>query len=262
MSYIDQIKIFLNITLKDLYVIKKDLLNTIIDALAWPTVAAIVFGYIMPKLNNVPENYGAFVLIGAAVTVCMITGLDYAYIIVNDFEDTKLVNFYLSTPIKPSLIFIQKAFSIAIKSCIYSIPIFIWGKVVLLDKFSYEKFSLLKFLLLYPIITIFVGFFCMWVVSWVKNYTVFVHVWMRLYNPMMWFGGQMFSFYQIKKIYPFIAYLMLINPITYCVEGVHSVFLGQDGFLNFWICVAMLSIFTIFMATVSTYKLNKRLDCV
>ena len=258
----NQLKIALSLIFRDLTVLKKDFWGTLIDMLVWPTTASIVFGYIMPKLTNVAPNYGAFVLMGAIITIATVSALDNATQIISDFENKRVIDYYLTLPISPSLFFIKQAISISLKSLIFTLPIFPLGKIVLLSRFSLANLSLMKFILMYLNINIFIGFFALWVISWVKNETTMIHVWLRLYNPMMWFGGLLFSWIQIYNAIPLISYIMLINPMTYAIEGLRASVLGQVDFLNFWICFFMLLFFTFIVALVSVKKLLIRLDCV
>lgn len=257
----DQIKIIKNMLAKDLYIVKKELPGTLIDVMVWPTVASIVFGYIMPKLSSVGEGYGAFVLIGSIITIATVTALDTASQVVSDLETNRIIDFNLSLPINPRLVFVQKALFITLKCMLNTVPIFFWGKLVLGSKFDLSNLSLLKFSIFYPMINLFIGFFAIWIVSWVKSQKTFIHVWLRMYNPMMWFGGQMFSWKQASEHFGLISSLMLLNPITYCVEGLHAAVLGQEGFINFWVCFLMLIIFTFVVGTLGVQNLTKRLDC-
>ena len=257
-----QIRLALKLIAIDLKILKKDLWGNLIDVMVWPTVASIVFGYILPTVGNFNKNYGAFVLMGAIITIGTVVAFDCATQIVVDFDNKRTIDYYLTLPINSYLLFVKQALSISLKVLLFTLPNFIWGKIVLYDRFDLTNLSIIKFLLIYSSITLFLGFFALWLASWVKNQSAFIHVWLRLYNPMIWFGGQVFSWEQLNRVFPKISYLMVINPITYCTEGLRSAIFGQFGFLNFWFCLFALLVQTLLFAIVSLRWLKKRLDCV
>lgn len=259
---INQLKIALNLISRDLLILKKDFWGNLIDILVWPTVAAIVFGYIIPSINNMHTQYGAFVLMGAIITIATVTAFDGATQLINDLETKRTIDYYLTLPLSPSLLFIKQACSISIKNIIFTLPIFPWGKFVLYDRFDITHFSLIKFILIYMMINIFLGFFALWLTAWVKNQAAFIHVWLRMYNPMIWFGGQIFSWEQLNNVFPTIGYLMLLNPMIYCTEGLRAAIFGPVGFLNFWLSFCMLTLFTLLFAFLAITGLKKRLDCI
>ena len=255
-------KIFFYLIYRDLLILKKDFWDTFIDMLVWPTIASIIFGYIMPQISNVGPNYGGFVLLGAIITIATVSALDSATQIISDLDNNRLIDYFLTLPISPSLFFVKLATSITLKSLILTLPIFPLGKLLLLKRFSLLHLSFIKFCMMYLCITFFIGFFALWIVSWVKHQDAIIHVWLRLYNPMMWFGGILFSWKQIFETIPLISYLMLLNPVTYAIEGLRASVLGQENFLNYWICLVVLLVYTIFIATISVRRLHKRLDCI
>jgi ABC-2 type transport system ATP-binding protein len=255
-------KIFLYLIYRDLLILKKDFWGTFIDMLIWPTIASIIFGYIMPRISNVGPNYGGFVLLGAIITIATVSALDSATQIISDLDNNRLSDYFLTLPISPYLFFIKQAISITLKSLILTLPIFPLGKLLLLKSFSLLHLSFIKFCLMYLCITVFIGFFALWIISWVKHQDAIIHVWLRLYNPMMWFGGLLFSWKQIYEAIPSISYIMLLNPITYAIEGLRASVLGQENFLNYWICLFILLIYTVFIAIISLKLLHRRLDCI
>lgn len=256
------IKVLFTLIYKDLVILKKDFWGTFLDMLIWPAIASIVFGYIMPQIANVRSDYGGFVLLGAIITIATVSALDSATQIISDMDNNRMIDYYLTLPISPALFFVKEAISITLKSLILTLPIFPLGKLLLLKKFSLLHLSFIKFCLMYICITVFIGFFALWIISWIKNQEAVIHVWLRLYNPMMWFGGLLFSWQQIYHAIPAISYLMLLNPITYATEGLRGSVLGQENFINFWVCLLVLLIYTFLIAVISIKTLLKRLDCI
>jgi ABC-type polysaccharide/polyol phosphate export permease len=76
------------------------------------------------------------------------------------------------------------------------------------------------------------------------------------------FGGSTFPLNAVQKVSPFIAKLLLLNPIIYAYEGLRASVLGQAGYLNIWFCFAMLWLTSLSLGFFALNRLKHRLDFV
>jgi ABC-type multidrug transport system permease subunit len=76
------------------------------------------------------------------------------------------------------------------------------------------------------------------------------------------FGGVWFSWFEAYKVFPVLGYMMLFNPVTYAMDGLKTAVFGQGNYLNFWLCVVVLSLFIVLFCMWNFYLLKRRLDYV
>jgi len=133
---------------------------------------------------------------------------------------------------------------------------------LLWNKVDWSQISIFKFLLIYPLINIFFAFFCLFIAVYVKGIVKFSSFWMRWGAQLFFFSGYFFSWYTLYGISKLAAHINLINPLIYPFEAIHIPFMGQSGFINFWLCVPAIILFTLLFALIGIRIFKRRLDCV
>ena len=136
------------------------------------------------------------------------------------------------------------------------------GKILLGSLFNLSNLSIIKLALSFVSINIFFGFYGLWIASWVKKSMNFPHIWMRFVLILWTFGCYQYSWNTLNKAYPSWSYVSLLNPMIYAFEASRSAVLGQDGFINFWLCLGMLWLFIVLFYAHALRKFKRRLDYV
>jgi len=136
------------------------------------------------------------------------------------------------------------------------------GKLRLWNSFSLAGVHYGKFALIFLLTNIFYAILGLWVTSFIYSLMNFDSVWMRIIFPMWFLGCFQFSWAALYQASPVIAYIDLINPITYISEGTRAAILGQQGSLNFWVCVGAIIVFIVIGWTHALLRLKRRLDFV
>ena len=136
------------------------------------------------------------------------------------------------------------------------------GKLLLWNKFNLTNFCFFKFILISIITSIFYGFFSLWLSSFVKDLENSGWMWARVINPIYMFCGYFSTWQSIYQTNNIIGYLHFLNPLLYAIEGTRAAFLGQNGYLNFWICLLMLMFFIFIFGYLGIKKFKKRVDFV
>ena len=208
------------------------------------------------------SSYGVLVLTGVIAIQGLFTAISSIPIMLNDIEDNHAIYYYLSLPISPRLIFVRYALNYTMGSTMMSFPLLPACKILLWHILDTSEFSLFKYLIFFFLLQIFFGFFALLITSYIGNMVQYERAWVRVVWPLAFLGGYQFSWQVFYKSLPYLAYLNLLNPITYCLEGFRAAVLGQVGYLNFWLCFGMLLIFTILTAHVGIKKFMHRLDCI
>jgi len=221
----------------------------------------IVFGYFMPELG-VPASYGPFILIGAIASFGLFDIIPQVGELIFDIEGDKKITFTLAMPIPYWIVFGQLAIKWALNTFLLCIPLFLVGKLILWKEFDLTKINYFQLILMYPTVCLFFGFFSLWLTAVLKKIHNLSSLFLRVINPIFMFGGYFFSWHASFELSPIIAYVILINPLIYVMEGMRAATLGQMGYLPFWNCFFALWGFILILGTYAIFGLRKRLDCV
>lgn len=261
MSFLSSSKIFLQLFYRDLLILKKEIVVFVLDSLAWPIRAVVIWGYIMPSLG-VSSGYGMFYFAGMIVTSC-ITKIMYGLSkIFDDLEGNKLINYELTLGLSSNLVLIRKALALSLNLIILGFVVLPVGLIVLLPQVEYLKFNIGKFVLIFVLICLMIGFATLWFSSWIKNSFQIGSIWSRYLHTLWLFGCSFYPWKLFYSMFPFWGLLNLLNPVTYAMEGVRSSMLNSSDYIDYWVCVIAIFIFTVYFALRGINLFKKRLDVI
>ncbi len=247
---------------RDLRVLKQDFFNSLIDALIIPAIFIIIGGYILPYLG-MPVNYGAFMICSSLVMMCYsATSWRGASQLVADIDGDRAILYELTLPLPSWLVFVKIACVYALDAMFLNILTLPMGKLLLWNSFSLSQFSWWKFLLIYPTLNLFFGFYSAWLASWVKGMRGFGRYWLRYGSQLMMFSGFQFPWITFYAALPFFAYVGLANPFVYAFEGARAAILGPEGSLPFWLCFGVLWVAIAIFSILAVRSFKRRLDFV
>ena len=252
---------FVELVRRDLYLFRFDYLKTIFNSMVWLVSTVVVSNYVMPAMG-IETRFGVFILVGSIASVSLFRCIHSMSILLRDVEDEGAISYYLSLPVKQNMVFVRYATSFALKAALISISVVIVSKLGLWQVFDFTNLSMIKYLCIYLIMHAFIGFFTILIAAYTPDMSYFENVWARVIFPMWFLGGYQFSWFTLYQQLPILAYINLLNPLTYILEANRVAFLGQDGYINFWICCGMLLVFTVVAAYFGVRKFMLRLDCV
>jgi hypothetical protein len=231
-----------------------------VNALVWIGSVTIAFEYIFPQLGM--PRMGGFIAIGSVVAWNFFGMLGYINTFLADLEGDKSISYYLTLPISQGLVITRMAISIGIQGMLLSLLFLPVLKVLLGSGLSFAHCSWPKFFFIYCSYNLLYGALTLFFVSFVKQIYSVMTIWQRYMWTMWYFGCAQFSWATLYKVNPIIAYLNLLNPMTYAMEGTRTAVLGQEGSLNYWYCVCMIWVFTSLALWIGVTRLKKRLDCL
>lgn len=251
-----------NLVTIDLIIFKQMFLDKFIDLSIWVVLTTLVTAYIMPYFG-LAVDFGVFQLGGIIAAAGLFEmGNSNVVDLVSDFEGDRVISFDLTLAIPSWLALASKTayyFIIYTLLALLMLPI---GKVCLWNQFDLASVNYLKLILAIFAINLFYASFALWIASRVPNMAKMGQVWMRFIFPMWFLGGFQFSWMASYKTIPSFALANLINPMIYITEAVRVALLGQEGFINFWVCLLAI----LFCAALSFYfgvkSLRKRLDFI
>lgn len=246
----------------DFTVLTKKIWSNLLDSLIIPTVFILIGGYILPYLG-MPADYGAFMAVSATMMMAYSsTAWSGAFPFVADLESDKAITYALTLPIPSWLVFVKVALSFAIPAFFLNLLTLPVGKLLLGSQFDLGQFSVIKFLIMYPLAILSFAFFSATLAFWVNNTHEFGRFWLRIGSQLFFFSGLQFSWAVLFKAWPGLAYIDLINPLLYAFEGFRTAVLGQEGNINFYICVAALLLWIAIFNVIGFRFFKRRLDCV
>lgn len=246
---------------RDLRVFRGEFWGKFIDTAILLFTTVVVFSYFLPSYG-LKSDYGPFLLIGVIAGFGFFEVIGKVSVFIADMEGDRTILYTLTLPIPSWLVFAYFGISWGLHSSLIALLLFPLGKLLLWSQFDLGNISVLKLLLIFLMSNLFFGFFALWLASVLKKMGSMSHLFVRVVNPMYSFGGWLFSWASVYKLSPMIAYVLLINPLFYSMEGMRAASLGQEGYLPFWLSMGGLTAFTLAFAWDAIRRLQKRLDCV
>lgn len=257
----NRIQTFANLLLRDARVFKKHIIGRFIDACVWTGIILFVSQYIMPQFG-VSTDFGTFVMIGNIAAWGMLEVGTNVSILISDLLGIQSTSYYLTLPIPQSWIFIRIGLSDAFKSFISTLPMIPIGKLVLWNHVSLSNILYGKLIVSYIIAHLFFGFFGLFLASKTPNLEYITTVKLRIIFPMWFLGCYQFTWCMLYKSYPIVAYINLLNPIVYIMEGMRSAVVSDYTLIPYLFCTMMTILFTIFFGYLGVRQFKKRLDCL
>ncbi|MCX5924453.1 MAG: ABC transporter permease [Candidatus Dependentiae bacterium] len=237
--------------------------DKIINSLFWAVLNIIVCAFVLPSMG-MDKNFGAFMVATMPISCAFFTSINSIYALLTDVSsDGSNLQYELTLPLPQWLAFAKYAFENTYQALCVSLLILPVGKLLLWNQFCLEHFSFLKFYFLLTIASLFFGFFSIFIASITKDmYSGLDNIWTRIVFPMWFLGGFQFSWKTVYQISPTLAYINLLNPLTYALEGGRAASLNPSQSLPYWLCIGALMLFTILFGYLGIQNLKKRLDCI
>jgi ABC-2 type transport system permease protein len=255
------IKVFLQLLRRDLTIFLNGFGGRLFNIGCWLVPNVIVFNQILPLLG-VQSDYGIFVLVGAIATVGLFTSVSGIPTLLTDITDNQAIYYYLSLPLPQWLVFVRYAISFSLNAGLIAIGLLPISKLILGSTMDLSHFSFLKFLIFFPVLQLFFGFFALALAAGIDNIDQYENAWVRVVFPLWFMGGYQFPWAAMHQQLPWLSYITLANPITYAIEGFRAAVLGQMGYLNFWVCLMVLVGFTLVTGYWGVRRFVKRMDCL
>jgi len=245
---------------------KQTLPDKIINHLFWLILNNIVFCYIMPHAPSVGTdvNYGTLIALCMPASAAFYGAINCMYGLLYDVTtEGSNLRYELTLPLPQWLTFVKYGIEISIQTFIATSILFPITYLMLYGKMSFCFIGIVKLYVILLATSIFGGFFSIFIVSMAKDMLQGLdNVWIRIIFPMWFLGCFQFSLHDLFVINKWIAYLDLLNPLTYALEASKASFMPTASILNFWVCVIALLVFAIIFGFVGIKGLMKRMDCL
>ena len=255
----NQLMTFCALIHRDLWIFSSQLKDRVINALIWVIITIWVMQYIMPEMGL--AHFGAFMAISNIASSGFWEVTENVAKFIADLEGEKTISYYLTLPLSPNLVFIKIAITNAIQAMIICCIMFPMAVFVVGSDFNYAHVAWGKTLVLFVLAHLFYGFFSLYLCTVVTSMDKLSNLYMRYTFPMWFLGSYQFTWAAFYKTFPVLACINLLNPMTYCMEGLRDATLGTQGSLSFGVCSVALILFILFFGWFGIHSLKKRLDC-
>lgn len=245
----------------DIKVFLQIIQDKLVNMFVWLVIGSIVNIYLLPSYG-ITTAYGTFMIASMAASAGLFEQFSSTVKLISDFEGDNVTGFYFTLPMPSYLVLVAYMAFYALCTftlCIGIIPV---AKLLFWNHFNLSQFSFIKYALMLFVTSLFYGAFTLWLAGMVSGMQRIGSVWMRFIYPMWTFGGFQYQYGALLKISPIMARISLINPQLYIMEGTRAAILGQEGYLNIWLCAGMVFMFTILCGMHAIYLIKRRLDFV
>ena len=252
---------FKNLLLRDTSIFKTQIIIRCINACLWSSTTIYVSQYIMPQFG-VSATFGKFTMISNVIAWGMFESVNYASILVSDIESGNSLSYYLTLPIPTNWIFIRIGLINAYKSFMSTLLLIPVGQLLLWNQISLSEIAWIPLVVSYILAHLFFGFFSVFLASIAPTMEQITTIKGLVTFPLWFFGCYQFSWHMLYKVNPTLAYIDLLNPVTYLMEGIRSTIVTDQVLISYTTCTLMAIFFIIVSGYVGIYKLKKHLDCV
>jgi len=260
-SVISSLPVLRHLLYSDFVVFKPTYLGRLFDFFLYVAISVFVTGYLLTRLG-MRGDFGLFTAATGVAAAGMFEIYPRAAAIVADVTGNKVISYDITLPIPSWLAIARLGISDAIRIVtlsIFSLPFalpFIW------KDFDFSAFSPFWFVSLLLASALLFGFFGVFLVTMVPTMNQLEPIWVRVIFPLWTLGCFQFSWQVLYEAYPGLAYLMLLNPFTFTVEGMRAAIMGQAGSLPMWLCLSATLFFTLVLGVFGVCGILKRLDAV
>ncbi|MBI2344847.1 hypothetical protein HYV10_02115 [Candidatus Dependentiae bacterium] len=252
---------FWTLLIRDARTFQQHIFTRMIDACVWSGVSLYVSQYLLPLFGIDPKFASFLVLSNLAVWAVFEVGTNMS-IFLGDLHANNSLSYYLSLPISSNLIFIRIALMDAYKSFMATIPLLVLAKLILQENFALSAINYPKLIVCWILAHILFGFFGLFVSSMTNSFEYITTIRQRILFPIWYLGCYQFTWYMLFKINPTIAYINLINPIVYVLEGMRGCINFNLETIPFYICILMMIAFTLLFGYFGIHNFKKRLNCL
>lgn len=254
-------KTFWYLLLTDLTVFKQNIRHQVLDMLIWASTITLVFTYLMPAFG-LSAGYSGFMIASLCASGSLFNIFPSVMNLVDDFEGERIIGYHLTLPLPSWMVFLKLMIFYAISGMTMGIVVLPWCKLIVGSSFDLSQMSVIQYMLMFVSANMFYGTFTLFLATCVKDVTKIGRIWMRILYPLWFLGGFQFSWDVLHTHFPLLAYINLLNPFVYIMEGTRGAILGPISSINCYVAVVVLLVYCGTLGVVALKRMKRRLDFV
>ena len=235
-------RVFGALLYRDVRFIISQLPSRLLDGVFIVAVQTLAIGSFLPLLG-MPVELSGPLYIGTMTQIIFSTAFTFAFRIAFDLKTDRFIEYELTLPLPKFLVIAKIIVSFMIQLALVGLPLIFLGTVFLGKIFSLHNASWALSIITYFLTLLFYSLLFVYL-AFNYSYPWFTdNAWTRRLTPLFLTGCAYFTWYKLYAFNHFLAYFLLINPLTYVHEGLRAALLGQENFLSAWLCVPALICF-------------------
>ena len=219
---LSQGRVFLALLMRDITVVKRELIFFLLRTAMQPLMFTVVFGFMMPRMGLVRRGYTAALLPGVlAVSLALAAVQSVALPLVADFGWTKEIEDRLLAPVDVRLIALEKVIAGAVQGVIAALFVLPLARLIMgpVEGLTLAHAgAVLAILILGAVAFSALGLYLGTVIEGPQVGLMFG----LIIAPMIMFGCAYYPWAGLDSV-PAMKYGVLINPLTYISEGLRAV---------------------------------------
>ncbi len=261
MISIDYFRVYWALVLRDFIVIKKRYKGALIDAGIPLIVEVLIFGFLFP-LMGVPLAFVGPLYLGAqTMSIFFIVGA-FGFRNVFDIQYTRFIDYRLTLPLPKRWLFASYITYFMMEAFIVSIPLMTIGIMLLGTKFQFIHPEWFSFFIIYLMTLCLYGLLFLGLSFYYEFDWYLQNIWPRRLSILLALSPLFYPWHAVYNFSPTIAYIMLLNPLTYVAEGLRTTLIGGPYFLSTATCFVGLLVWICITIMFVTKGIHKRLDPV
>jgi len=218
---VSSMRVFMAILMRDITVARRQIGSFLTRTALQPILFAVIFGFVMPKMNVIPHGYTTLMIPGiVALSLTLSAVQSVALPMVAEFGYTKEIEDRLLAPIPTSLVAAEKIVAGALQGLIAAAVVLPIARLIVgpIPGLTFSKLPLLI------VITIFSGTafsaLGLFLGTGIAPQQIGL-MFSVIIAPMIMFGCTYYPWSGLSAI-PVLKYVVLINPLVYASEGMRA----------------------------------------
>jgi len=254
-------RVFCALLRRDFKVLKKSLIQSLINGLIIATIELTILIVFFPRMG-MPVQLGAPIFLGTLVFMLFNLGFPFAFEMAYNIKFSRFIDYHMTLPISKRWLFAAYIINFMIQVLITTLPIIILGIICLGNLITFENIQWLYFLTVHLLGILFFSVF-FYMCSFQFSFEWFSeNIWSRLLGPLLTLGSVFYIWHRVYAVSKTIAYLFLLNPVTYIAEGLRATLIGGSQYLPPQFCIGAIIISTLLFMILLSDGIKKRLDPV
>ena len=254
-------KTFIELLRTDFLIFKEVFAGKAFNMLIWVISNVAVNAYLMPYFG-VNESYGPFMVAGTFATIGLFEIYPSAINLISDLQHDRLISYQLLLPLPSTLVFFRLILFYFFNMSIMQLMTLPLSTALVYQRINFNTINIGHLLAIVIIGNFFYASMTLYLATKVTILEKIGNVWSRFLYPLWYLGCYHFSWKALYSVQPQLAYLNLLNPMTWLMEGLRSSFLGPKDFLSFWVAIIVILCMFFLLSWRGIVNLKKRLDCL
>ncbi|GAC1430007.1 MAG: ABC transporter permease [Thermoanaerobaculia bacterium] len=221
LATVSPLRVFVAILLRDVTVVRREILSFLVRTTLQPILFCVVFGYLLPTMGIIPRGFATTMVPGLiALSLTLSAVQSVALPMITEFGYTKEIEDRLLAPIPVPLIAIEKIVSGIAQGCIAAAFVLPCARLIIgpVPGLTFSNIPLLMLITIlggaaFPSVGLLLG-------TALPPQQIGL-MFSIIIAPMMMFGCIYYPWRGLDRV-PVLKYVVLANPLVYASEGMRA----------------------------------------